>query len=44
MDRIHWALEAGAVAFLYGIDDSKIDHMVYPKDLVEYARSQAKKP
>jgi hypothetical protein len=23
------------------IDDSKIDHMVYPKDLVEYARSYA---
>jgi hypothetical protein len=36
----YWAIEAGAIAFLYGIDDSKIDHMVYPKDLVEYARSQ----
>ena len=35
----YWAIEAGAVAFLYGIDDSKIDHMVYPKDLVEYARN-----
>ncbi|VVM70690.1 PoNe immunity protein domain-containing protein [Pseudomonas viridiflava] len=35
----YWALEAGAIAFLYGIDDSKIDHMVYPKDLVEYARN-----
>lgn len=35
----YWAFEAGAVAFLYGIDDSKIDHMVYPKDLVEYARN-----
>lgn len=35
----YWAIEAGAIAFLYGIDDSKIDHMVYPKDLVEYARS-----
>ncbi|MBX8551022.1 DUF1911 domain-containing protein [Pseudomonas cichorii] len=34
----YWAFEAGAIAFLYGIDDSKIDHMVYPKDLVEYAR------
>ena len=33
-----WANEAGAIAFLYDIDDSKIDHMVYPKDLVEYAR------
>jgi hypothetical protein len=40
----YWAFEAGAAAFLYGIDDSKIDHMVYPKDLVGYARSQAKKP
>ncbi|WP_407719305.1 hypothetical protein [Pseudomonas syringae] len=25
--------------YLYNIDDSKIDHMVYPKDLVEYARN-----
>lgn len=35
----YWAFEAGAVAFLYGIDDRKIDHMVYPKALVEYARN-----
>ncbi|UZA70722.1 PoNi-like cognate immunity protein [Pseudomonas viridiflava] len=35
----YWAFEAGAIAFLYGIDDSKIDHMVYPKDLVEHARN-----
>ena len=35
----YWAFEAGAIAFLYDIDDSKIDHMVYPKDLVEYARN-----
>ena len=35
----YWAFEAGAVAFLYGINDSKINHMVYPKDLVEYARN-----
>ncbi|KQV22068.1 hypothetical protein ASC74_16845 [Pseudomonas sp. Root329] len=35
----YWAVEAGAIAFLYGIDDSKIDHMVYPKDLVAYARA-----
>ena len=34
-----WVFEAGAIAFLYGVDDSKIDHMVYPKDLVEYARN-----
>lgn len=35
----YWAFEAAAVAFLYGIDDRKISHMVYPKDLVEYARN-----
>ncbi|UXZ98110.1 DUF1911 domain-containing protein [Pseudomonas phytophila] len=35
----YWAIEAGAIAFLYGIDDSKIDQTVYPKDLVEYARN-----
>ena len=34
----YWAFEAGAVALLYGIDDSEIDHMVYPRDLVAYAR------
>ncbi|BBP70651.1 hypothetical protein PHLH6_26550 [Pseudomonas sp. Seg1] len=37
----YWAIEAGAIAYLYGIDDNQIDHMVYPKDLVEYARSHA---
>jgi hypothetical protein len=35
----YWAFEAGAIAFLYGIDDSKITHSVYPRDLVEYARA-----
>lgn len=35
----YWAFEAGAVAFLLNIDDSQIDHMVYPKDLVAYART-----
>lgn len=34
----YWAFEAGAIAFLFNIDDSQIDHMVYPKDLVAYAR------
>ena len=34
----YWAFEAGAVAFLLDIDDSSIDHMVYPKALVAYAR------
>jgi hypothetical protein len=37
----YWAFEAGAVALLYEIDDSAISHMVYPKDLVEWARSHA---
>ncbi|WP_225935788.1 PoNe immunity protein domain-containing protein [Pseudomonas fakonensis] len=36
----YWAFEAGAVAYLHNLDDSAIDHMVYPKDLVEYARAQ----
>ncbi|TXG99699.1 MAG: DUF1911 domain-containing protein [Rhodocyclaceae bacterium] len=35
----YWAWEAGAIAFLHGIDDSTIDSMYYPKDLVAYARS-----
>ncbi|QXH49166.1 DUF1911 domain-containing protein [Pseudomonas fakonensis] len=35
----YWALEAAAIAYLYDIDDSGVDHMVYPRDLVEYARS-----
>jgi Domain of unknown function (DUF1911) len=34
----YWAFEAAAVAFLYDLDDSEIDHMVYPKDLVAWAR------
>ena len=37
----YWAFEAAAIAFLYGIDDSRIDHMVYPRDLVQYARRSA---
>lgn len=35
----YWAFEAGAIAFLFNIDDSQIDHMVYPRDLVTYARN-----
>ena len=34
----YWAFEAGAVSFLTELDDSNIDHMVYPKDLVQFAR------
>ncbi|MFJ2536462.1 PoNe immunity protein domain-containing protein [Pseudomonas sp. NPDC087614] len=36
----YWAFEAGAIAFLYDIEDSKIDHMIYPQDFVKYARNQ----
>ncbi|WP_225935789.1 PoNe immunity protein domain-containing protein [Pseudomonas fakonensis] len=35
----YWALEAAAIAYLYDIDDSAVDHMVYPRDLIEYARA-----
>ena len=34
----YWAFEAGAVSFLTELDDSDIDHMVYPIDLVKFAR------
>jgi Domain of unknown function (DUF1911) len=34
----YWAFEAGAVAFLYALDDNAIDHMVYPRELVAWAR------
>ena len=34
----YWAFEAGAVAYLLGLDDPSIDHLVYPKDLVKFAR------
>ncbi|WP_081625556.1 MULTISPECIES: DUF1910 domain-containing protein [Pseudomonas] len=39
LEKLVEALEAGAIAFLYGIEDSKINHRVYPKGLVEYARN-----
>ena len=39
----YWAFEAGAIAYLFNIDDNQIDHMVYPKDLVAYARSNTPK-
>lgn len=38
----YWAFEAGATCYLLDIDDSSIDHMVYPKDLVAYARKLRK--
>jgi len=34
----YWAFEAGAVAYLLDLDDSAITHIVYPKDLVAWAR------
>jgi hypothetical protein len=39
----YWAFEAGAVAYLYGVDDRGINHPVYPKDLVEYARNSPRR-
>jgi hypothetical protein len=37
----YWAFEAGAVALLCSLDDRRIDHMVYPKHLVAWARENA---
>jgi hypothetical protein len=37
----YWAFEAGAVAYLCNIDDGRVTHMVYPKDLVAWARAHA---
>jgi hypothetical protein len=34
----YWAFEAGAACYLLDIDDSDIDHRVYPRDLVAYGR------
>ena len=35
----YWAFEAGAMVYLLKLDDSTIDHMVYPRDLVAWARA-----
>jgi hypothetical protein len=36
----YWALCSGAFSYLYDIDDSAYrDEMVYPKDLIDYARN-----
>lgn len=41
----YWAMCAAAFTYLYGIDDSKYrDEMVYPKDLVDFARSKPRQP
>lgn len=35
----YWAIEAAAIAFLLNLDDTKLrEHIVYPKDLVDFAR------
>lgn len=34
----YWAFEAAATVYLLDVDDSQINHLVYPKNLVEYAR------
>ena len=40
----YWAMCAGAFTYLYDIDDSSYrDELVYPKDLVDYARSIPRK-
>jgi len=38
----YWAFEAAAMAFVFDFDDSDIDHLVYPRDLVDYARKLRK--
>jgi hypothetical protein len=36
----YWAIEAAALAFLLELDDTSLhSHIVYPKDLVEFARA-----
>jgi hypothetical protein len=36
----YWAIEAAAIAFLLELDDTRLrEHIVYPKDLVDFARS-----
>ena len=39
----YWAFEAGALAYLYELDDTAYcEHLIYPKDLVDWARSQGR--
>lgn len=35
----YWAIEAAAYVYLLDLDDSEITHMIYPKDLVKFARA-----
>lgn len=34
----YWAFEAAAIAYLYGLDDSAVRHMIFPREMLEYAR------
>jgi hypothetical protein len=36
----YWAFEAAAVCVIHGIDDTSFrDHLIYPKDLADWARA-----
>ena len=34
----YWAFEAAAIVYILDLDDRQISHLVYPKDLLDYAR------
>jgi len=39
----YWAFEAAAISYLYSVDDAPFrDHLIYPKDLADFARSMPK--
>ncbi|NHQ86763.1 DUF1911 domain-containing protein [Iodobacter sp. HSC-16F04] len=41
----YWAFEAALVTFLWDVDDSSYrDHLYYPKDLIDFARSRTEQP
>ncbi len=41
----YWCFEAALVTYLWDIDDTSYrDHLVYPKDLVDYARARSFQP
>ncbi|WP_109584175.1 PoNe immunity protein domain-containing protein [Cupriavidus plantarum] len=41
----YWAFEAAAVSVLFNIDDTPFrDHLLYPKDLADWARANHSKP
>ncbi|MBT0571855.1 DUF1911 domain-containing protein [Curvibacter sp. CHRR-16] len=41
----YWCFELAALCFIKGIDDSAFrDHLTYPKDLVDFARSKGQLP